>query len=241
MCLIPGLGGGGRFWSGVVERLHRVAAICPDHRGAGESDRPEGPYSIPLLARDVLALLDHLGHEHVTLVGHSTGGMIAQTIATMAPKRVSRLVLSGTWERPDQRFRRLFTARMMLLRDSGPEAYHRLTQALGYDNDWLDANLVAMETELALAAARLAPTSVQLARMQMLLVHDCFDALPQIPCPTLVLGARDDALIPFAHAERLAARIPNARLTELRGGHFYPRAYPAEFAAALTQFLEDTA
>lgn len=237
VCLIPGLGGDGAFWSGVAERLPGLM-IRPDHRGAGLSDRPEGPYSIPRIARDVLGLLDHLNLPDAVIVGHSTGGMIAQQIATTAPHRVRALVLSATWERPDLRFRRMFEARMALLEQAGAVAYHKLTQALGYDNDWLDAHADAMAQELETAEARLSPVSVQLARMRMLLDHDCFDALPQIACPTLVLASHEDALIPHIHAERLAARIPGATLATLPGGHFYPRSHPQAFARALIPFLE---
>ncbi len=54
--------------------------------------------------------------------------MIAQTLAVEAPERVAGLVLSGTWERVDTRFTRLFQARLALLEQAGPIAYHKLTQ-----------------------------------------------------------------------------------------------------------------
>lgn len=241
VCLIPGLGGEGGFWSGVVDGLAaRVPAtlIRPDHRGAGQSDRPHGPYSIPRIARDVVGLLDHLNLRDTFLIGHSTGGMIAQTIATAAPGRVRALVLSGTWDRPDLRFRRMFEARMALLEHGGAVAYHKLTQALGYDGVWLDTHAEAMESELHAAEARLSPVDVQLARMRMLLTHDCYDKLPDIACPTLVIGSQCDGLIPHTHSERLAERIPGAVLETLTGGHFYPRSHPEDFVSALVPFLE---
>lgn len=240
MVLIPGLGGDGAFWNGVASLLQgRYRLIVTDHRGAGQSDRPDGPYSIPRIAKDVLGILDDLGIQRATFVGHSTGGMIVQTIATSCPRRASAIILSGTWERRDLRFRRMFQARIALLKHAGAVDYHRLTQALGYDNDWLEAHAEEMAQELDRAEERLAPKAVQLARMQMLLEHDCHERLPEIDCPTLVLGAGDDALIPLVHAERLAALIPNARLRALSGGHFYPRAYPEQFATHVSSFIEE--
>lgn len=236
--LIPGLGGDGTFWSGVaglVPATYRLITV--DHRGAGQSDRPIGPYSIPQIAQDTLGILSDLSISKASLLGHSTGGMIAQTIATTHPERVDNLVLSGTWDQRDLRFRHMFEARMALLQNAEAEAYQKLTQALGYDPDWMEQHATAMKAELETAEARLAPMGVQLARIAMLLDHDCHTALPALQMPTLVLGAQDDALIPFRYSERLADRIPSARLHALSGGHFYPRTYPEPFAQAVTQFL----
>lgn len=244
--MIPGLGGEGAFWAGVVERIgagRRIIRI--DHRGAGGSDRPRvddgGGYSIPRILADVIGVLDALGIGRLDVVGHSTGGMIAQTLAVTAPERVGRLVLSGAWERVDLRFRRMFEARLALLEAAGPVAYHKLTQALGYDAAWMEAHRDRLDAELETAEARLRPLEVQAARIRMLMAHDVFDRLGEIAAPTLVIGATDDALIPFASSERLAARIPGARLAALAGGHFFPRAYPEPYAALLADFLKEPA
>ncbi len=59
VALIPGLGGDGRFWSGVVSCLaDRFDLIVMDHRGAGRSDRPDKPYSIGIIADDLLTVLN---------------------------------------------------------------------------------------------------------------------------------------------------------------------------------------
>ncbi len=59
LVLIPGLGGDGRFWAAVAPHLRdRFRLIIVDHRGAGRSDRPIGPYSIGRIARDIIEILD---------------------------------------------------------------------------------------------------------------------------------------------------------------------------------------
>lgn len=63
-----------------------------DLRGHGESGGA-GARTIDELAKDVLALLDHLKIERFVIIGHSMGGMIAQTIALSRPERVERMVL----------------------------------------------------------------------------------------------------------------------------------------------------
>lgn len=66
-------------------------------RGAGDSgDAPDGDYTLPAYARDVAALLDHLGRDQAIILGHSHGGMIAQRFAIDFPARVEKLILADT-------------------------------------------------------------------------------------------------------------------------------------------------
>jgi aminoacrylate hydrolase len=238
--LIPGLGGDGTFWCGVADRLmdqHRLVLV--DHRGAGASDRPTSGYSIPRIMRDVVGIMDDLGLTRAEIVGHSTGGMVAQTLSVTHAARVNRLVLSGTWARPDLRFRRMFEARLALLLGAGAVPYHKLTQALGHDAEWMESHRVELDAELDTAAERLAPLAVQSQRIEMLMTHDVYDLLPDIDVPTLVVGADDDALIPFSASRDLAARIPAARLAKLSGGHFFPRSHPESYAELIAGFLKE--
>jgi aminoacrylate hydrolase len=238
--LIPGLGGDGRFWTGVVARLaDRFDLIVVDHRGAGRSARPPGPYSIGAIARDVLAILDAEDCAAAHLVGHSTGGAIVQTIALDAPTRALSLVISGSWDRSDARFRAAFEARAALLDAGMSAAYQQLTHVFGYDPAWLDAHEADLRKAVAAAGATLAPLEVAAARVRMLLDFDRSADLRQIAQPTLVIGARDDALIPIHHARRLAALIPHAAFSELQGAHFHPRTDPAPFADRVVAFLNE--
>ncbi len=237
--LIPGLGGMAAFWSAVTPRLaERYRVVSFDHRGTGRSDRPEGAYSIPLMARDAAEILRGLGVEKAHVVGHSTGGMIAQHLALDHADLVGRLVISGSWDQPDARFRTMFEARLAVLLEAGPKTYQKLTHAIGYPAAYLEAHAEALAAVVEAAEGPLSPLGVAAARIEMLQRDDRAEDLARIRAATLVLGARDDALIPFYHAERLAAAIPGARLAALDGGHFYPKVHPERFAALVRQFLE---
>lgn len=236
--LIPGLGGDGRFWAGVVALLRdRFDCLVVDHRGAGRSARPVGPYTIDGIARDVLAVMDREGMAAAHLVGHSTGGAIVQTLALDAPKRTRTLVISGSWDRPDARFRMAFEARAALLDAGLAEAYQQLTHVFGYDPAWLEAHQAELATAAAGAANSLAPLAVTAARVRMLLGFDRTADLEHLRQPTLIIGAHDDALVPIHHAHRLKERLPHAALTVLEGAHFHPRTDPAPFAARVADFL----
>jgi pimeloyl-ACP methyl ester carboxylesterase len=240
--LIPGLGGDGAFWRPVAARLSPAFRVLTvDHRGAGESDRPEaGPYTIATLAADVLAVLAAAGVSRAHLVGHSTGGLIVQALALDHAATVDRLVMSGAWAKPDCRFRLMFEARLALLETGAFAAYQKLTQVLGYPPEWLEANRARIDAEVAAAPQRLSPVSVHAARIRMLLDHDRSGDLHRIASPALVLAATDDMMIPSGHARALAEAIPGARLTLLKGGHFFPAVDAEAYAGAVRQFLEES-
>jgi 3-oxoadipate enol-lactonase len=93
MVLLHGRTANHNDWNGVLRHFTgRYHVIAPDLRGHGESDYP-GEYAFPEMARDVVGLLDELGFERVTLIGHSLGGAVAYHLAMAYPSRVERLVL----------------------------------------------------------------------------------------------------------------------------------------------------
>ena len=85
-----------RLWTRQVPALVDAGyqVISYDQRGYGASDKPEGidAYSIPFLAIDVTAVLDHLGIEKAHLVGHDWGAAVVWATAAFAPERVDHLV-----------------------------------------------------------------------------------------------------------------------------------------------------
>lgn len=93
MVLLHALGERGRDWAPVLPALAaRFRVYVPDLRGHGDSGRP-GEYSFELMRDDVIGLLDDLGLDTVTLVGHSMGGAVAYLVAMQHPGRVSRLIV----------------------------------------------------------------------------------------------------------------------------------------------------
>ena len=233
LLLVAGFGGLASFWTGVAALLRdHYRVISFDHRGRGRSDRPRAGHTIARLAADALAILDRLGVAKAAVLGHSTGGAVAQALALDAPDRVGALVLSGSWAAPDARFRLLFETRLQVLMKAGPGAHARLGHLLGYPPDWLNAH--AGEVDKAVAEAdRMSEhdQAIDIARLGMLLDYDRSRELPSIDAPTLVVAAEDDGIIPVRHGHDLAARISGAGLVLTRGGHFFPRLEPASFVS----------
>ena len=85
------------YWAPVIKTLtdagYRV--VVPDQIGFGKSSKPEGELHFDTLARNTIALLDHLGIAKADIVAHSLGGMLAVRIARAYPNRVAHLLLTA--------------------------------------------------------------------------------------------------------------------------------------------------
>jgi len=80
-------------WRHVIPKLtERFRVIAADLRGHGWSEAPSGGYDKEQLASDVLALLDALGLDRVSYVGHDWGGWTGFLAALRSPERFSRLL-----------------------------------------------------------------------------------------------------------------------------------------------------
>ena len=80
-------------WRKVIPGIaERYRVICPDLRGHGWSDAPEGGYGKPQFARDLVGLLDELGLDRVKLVGHDWGSMAGFLACIREPERFDRFL-----------------------------------------------------------------------------------------------------------------------------------------------------
>jgi 3-oxoadipate enol-lactonase len=70
-----------------------------DNRGSGRSDKPDGPYSIPMMAQDSAEVMQAAGFNNASVVGISLGGRIALELALQHPEMVNKLVLVSTGAR----------------------------------------------------------------------------------------------------------------------------------------------
>ena len=81
-------------WRMVMPALARdFEVIAVDQRGMGLSDKPAGGYDTGTLARDLVGLMDALGHERFAVVGHDTGFAVSYALAADHPERVERAAL----------------------------------------------------------------------------------------------------------------------------------------------------
>ncbi|MGH2684447.1 MAG: alpha/beta fold hydrolase [Actinomycetota bacterium] len=238
----------------VLDRLagRGFHAVAPDHRGHGQSSKPdrEAAYSVEIFAADALGLVDELGWDRFALLGHSMGGVIAQVLIGTAPERVSALVLMDTshaaLEGVDPAMARLAgeiatTRGMKFLNQRQKErggvldtpASRRLKESLPGYAEFEDSKLEASSPAMYAAMVR------AIAGVDG--IHDRLASLASVSVPTLVLVGEQDR--PFiGPSERMAKTIPGARMVTIPGaGHSPQFEAPEPWWDALTIFLEEAA
>ena len=95
--LVHGFGAKKETWIAQTEPLAKhFRVIRFDNRGAGKSDRPDGPYTMEVFADDIAGLIDYIKIDKVHIIGWSLGGMIVQNFVLKYPKRVNKVVLINT-------------------------------------------------------------------------------------------------------------------------------------------------
>ena len=171
-----------------------------------------------------IGLMDALEIERAHVVGHSTGGAIAQILAIEHPKRLASVVLSASWTKPDAYFRRLFRLRKDILLRLGPSAYVQANTLFLYPSWWVARNNERLRQLEAQNLAVFPPTEIAASRIDAILAFDRTEQLGRIKTPTLVVGAEDDIITPAYFSEELARLIPGRRSRSFRAaGSASPR------------------
>jgi pimeloyl-ACP methyl ester carboxylesterase len=92
--LLHGFAESSHMWRPLIAKLaDRHTVIAPDLRGFGQSATPEGGYTKAAMAQDIHALLKSLKYDHIRLVGHDIGLMVAYAYVAQYPGEVDRIVL----------------------------------------------------------------------------------------------------------------------------------------------------
>ena len=175
-------------------------------RGHGLTEATPGPYSIAGLAQDVLAVLDALDVATAHVCGLSIGGMIAQSVAHQAPRRVTSLILCDTAMAipPASMWRE----RAALVRRSGMEAL-----AATVIQRWVTPKFLKSPEAAGLRMMLLRTSAEGYAgAAEAIADADLRQGTQGLPIPTLVMIGEQDGATPLSEAEALRAAIPGARL-----------------------------
>ena len=198
--------------------------------GSGESSMPSAPLSVNGLAKDALAVMDHLAIDRFHVAGYSLGAVVALGLAAAAPDRVLSVTSLCGWATTDPRMRFTFDLWKRLI-ETDPALFMRYAVADGFTVGAITALEPMLGDVIALGAANLAPGSA--AHLALDEEVDISEELGRITCPTLVIGAAEDRWVDISHSRHLAATIPDARLVELPAGHVVIQELPADVATHL--------
>jgi len=225
----------------ILSRSHRV--IAPDLLGHGWSDRRDCfDRSLSTQARMVLRLMDKLEIERASVVGHDTGGGVAQILAVEHPDRLHKLVLTNavaydSWPIEDMialgdpTWQSRTAAEVAAFLDAGLadglSRSHRLTP------QWRQAILAPYQDEEGKLSIIRCAAALNTNHTMALV-----DRLNTVVAPTLVIWGVDDPWQKIGDADRLAADIPGARLARIsNASHWLPHDASAEFTEKVGRFL----
>jgi len=206
-----------------------------DYRGQGESDKPPGPYSIPLFCDDAARLLRSINAWPAHLVGLSMGGMIAFQMAVSHPDVVRSMVVvnSGpefilrTWRQKFEFFKRRSIVRLLGMRVTAEVLAGRLFPEKGQET---------LRREIAKRWAQ----NDKRAYIESLLAlkgWSVSNRLGEIRCPTLVISADRD-YTPVSFKRSYVDRMPAAELVVVSNSrHATPLDQPEKFNNILASFL----
>jgi pimeloyl-ACP methyl ester carboxylesterase len=219
----------------LADRGNRVVTL--DLLGHGESDRPRDMwrYSMPIFARQVVALLDHLEIDQAVVGGTSLGANVTLEVASLAPARLRGMVLEmPVLDNALLACALTYTPLMIALTFGEPISRRvaavasHVPRALGhYPNvflDWVSQDPAPSAAVLqGLFFGRTAPHKTE---------RKTFEA------PALVLGHPRDVIHPFSDAKMLAEELPNGHLVEANS-LFELRLRPKRLTTVIAAFLDE--
>ena len=244
LVLVMGMGGSCRGWLPlqVPEFAASRRTLIYDHRGVGQSEDPGGAFSTADLADDLSGLLETLEIRRADVLGIFMGGMACQELALRHPDRVDRLVLAGTYARPDAK-RRLVMELWRSLADCGAPLDVMIRERLLWtlqDETLEQRDLIQSMIEFFEKDGAPLTSEVFARQCNACMEHDTADRLREIRQRTLVLCGRQDALTPPALHRELADEIPDSQLVTFHyGGHLVMAEAAQPFNRAVLDFLNE--
>ena len=216
-----GLGHSGN-WSYQVPALveNGYRAVLIDSRGHGRSTRDQRPFTYELMATDVVAVMDALQLEKVSLVGWSDGATIALILAMKVPGRVSGVYYFACDMDPSG-VKEISWPNPILEKCLGRHAkdYAQLSATPDQFKAFFEAVNLMMRTQ----------------------PNYSVDDFAQIKLPVAVAHSEHDEFIKREHSANLAQSIPNSEFIDLPGvSHFAPLQRPEQFNKAMLAFLGKT-
>ncbi|MGB8706660.1 MAG: alpha/beta hydrolase [Dehalococcoidia bacterium] len=245
LALIMGLGGGIPWWFRQIPAFsQQYQVVAFDNRGTGGTDAPDIPYSMEMMAGDLVGLLETIGVKIAHVFGISLGGMIAQHFALLYPEKVKTLILGATTCGGPHRITPDMEAIKVLfdmdrMQKLTPEERAGETLPFVFSQEFIDNNQALIQELLAKMVGHITPLHGYMRQAGAIMGHDTYQRLPEIKVPTLVIAGDADKLVPVENSRLLASRIPNAELVILKNmGHGFNSEAADETNKVVLDFLK---
>jgi 3-oxoadipate enol-lactonase len=204
-----------------------------DSRGHGQTSATPYEYTVEMLGRDVLQLLDALNLDRVNFCGLSIGGMTGMWLAANSPQRLTKLVLSNT--APKIGKLDIWNQRIKLVREGGTKAV-----APPVVEKWFTPEFHAKHPDqIAKTRHMIESTSTDgyVASCAAVRDFDFWEQIGVIRAQTLVIAGTHDQSVPPSDAQKLAKQIPGARYIELPAAHISNVEAATRFTNEVSAFL----
>jgi pimeloyl-ACP methyl ester carboxylesterase len=232
LLFIHGLGSSARDWENQVRYFSaRYRVVTPDLRGHGRSDKPPGPYSIPLFANDIAELIRTLGLGPTHVVGLSLGGFVASQLAVDHRELMRSLVVVNSAPglpmdtfRDRLRIKRELFLRRLIVRLFGMRTLGRfLGEKLFPRPEQTDLKCTFVERWAENDGRAYLDALATISRWSVR------ERLSSISCPTCIVSGEHD-FIPMSLKEEYIAGRSNAELAVIPdSGHLTPVDQPERF------------
>ncbi len=224
--LIHGSGGDHAHWPENLRSYSGANVYALDLPGHGRSGG-SGCTSVGAYADFITAFVQKLKLGKVTLLGHSLGGAIAQSIALQQPDWLASIVLVGTGARL-----RVDPAILEGLFNDFQGTIDLLCQ-------WSFSSTAAQNlVDTAREGFLRTPAGITHGDLSACDQFDIMDQVERITCPTLVVSGSEDKLTPAKYGQYLQNHIPDAKITVIpEAGHMMALEKNAEFMQAITSFF----
>ena len=240
LMLITGLAGLKEGWYQQIGPFkEHMRVLTFDNRGLGGSSLVDEPASLRDFAEDSVLLLDALGIERAHVWGVSMGGKIAQELALEWPERVDKVVLENTSAGEAHRVEGRQPSPLRQMQGANAETWLREIVPLLFGPAYIAAHTRAMGA-FARSRERRPPNPRAVAiQWEAYESFDSWQRLGSMRAEALCLTGALDALCDSRNADRLAERIPNARVVHISdGGHSVHIECPELVNQAVLAFLQ---
>lgn len=212
LILIGGLTSDHQVWKSTLREFTKHFRVTIfDNRGAGQSDTPDYPYTMEMMATDTIELMNALKISRAHIVGHSMGGGIAQQIALIAPEKINKLVIVCSRSKPSALANIVFSTREKLIeKNVGDELIAQYMMPFLFGDELL-SNPLLVKGFIQWTAKNPHPQSATGFKHQLHAssMRDFSDQLHEITMPTLVIAGEEDILMRPKNAEITAKSVKN--------------------------------
>ncbi len=226
------------MWNPQMDALNsHFRVLRYDMRGHGNSDVTPGPYTLELLAEDVIRLLDALNIDRVHFVGLSIGGMIGQSLALNYANRIRSLALCDTASVMPAEAQPIWQERINKARSKGMEAQVDETMERWFTSSFLKQG----SSMLKIIREQILATSIEgyIGCAEAIRKLNNLSRLSGIKMPTLIMVGEEDPGTPVSASQAIHERISNSKLVILPFARHLSNVEQTEaFNAALLEFLE---